>query len=142
MTRPKRQRALQRGHQGEAFVARVLESWGWTILHRRWHCRRGEIDLVVQESPTDGTPGTLAFVEVKVRSSGAWDDQGLAITWQKQQRLWQTAQHFLMVHEAMASVPCRFDVALVHCRSSTRGAAGTTDGYELRHYLKGAFDSG
>ncbi|MGF1515645.1 MAG: YraN family protein [Elainellaceae cyanobacterium] len=143
MPSPKRQRALQRGQQGEAFVARVLESWGWSVLHRRWHCRWGEIDLVAQD--LDSTPdaaATLVFVEVKVRSSGAWDDQGLAVTWRKQQRLWQAARHFLMTHEATAHLPCRFDVALVQCRPARRGSPDAPDGYSLQRYIKGAFDVG
>jgi len=150
MTRPKRQHALQRGHQGEAFVARVIESWGWTVLHRRWHCRQGEIDLVAQEqarpvastaNPQAERESVLAFIEVKVRSSGAWDDQGLSITWQKQQRIEQAARHFLMVHEPMAAMPCRFDVALVQCRP-TQGGASARETYALQRYIKGAFDAG
>ncbi len=150
MASPKRQRALQRGQEGEAFVARVLESWGWRVLCRRWHCRWGEIDLVAQEGGTAGeASASLVFVEVKVRSSGAWDDQGLAVTWQKQQRLQRTAQYFLMRQEAKdkspspsAALPCRFDVALVRCRPARPSDPASTAGYSLQQYIKGAFDSG
>ncbi|MGF1535699.1 MAG: YraN family protein [Elainellaceae cyanobacterium] len=138
MTSPKRQRALQRGHQGEDFICRVLERWGWRVLQRRWHCRWGEIDIVAQDRTLP--EALLIFVEVKVRSSGAWDDQGLAVTWQKQQRLWKAAQHYLMTHEAIADLPCRFDVALVHCRPAQRNKPGADEGYSLQHYIKGAFD--
>lgn len=34
------------GAKGEELVAKWLQSTGWIILHRRWSCRWGEIDIV------------------------------------------------------------------------------------------------
>jgi putative endonuclease len=129
------------GELGEQLVAEWLQAQNWVILHHRWHCRWGEIDLIArqvertredmeaQEEPTktQGSPSKyssryltssiLAFVEVKTRSSGNWDDNGLlAITPQKQAKLGQTAQLFLAQHPDLANLPCRFDVALVRCQ--------------------------
>ncbi|PSB26589.1 YraN family protein [Stenomitos frigidus] len=107
------------GALGEALVAQWLRDRGWLVLHQRWHCRWGELDLVVgQPSPQQPTqPIALAFVEVKTRSRGNWDcDGALAITTRKRAKLWKTAQLFLAKHPAWADLPCQFDVALVCCR--------------------------
>ncbi len=118
------------GAAGEAFVAQWLCDRGWLILQQRWHCRWGELDLVIgQPSPTVPTqPIALAFVEVKTRSQGNWDSDGaLAITTRKRAKLWKTAQLFLSKHPAWAELPCQFDVALVCCRPSLTTAVSQAD---------------
>ncbi|HCF27932.1 MAG TPA: YraN family protein [Cyanobacteria bacterium UBA11049] len=130
---------LDIGVLGEDIVAQWLQSTGWTILHRRWRCRWGELDLVARLDPhyetaggSEGSEGAwllgrnpkskielplLAFVEVKTRSKNNWDVGGLlAITPQKQAKLWQAAQCFLTAYPDFADYPCRFDVALVSCQ--------------------------
>ena len=109
------------GKLGEQLVAKWLQTHNWIILHHRWRCRWGELDLIAYSGDGDGeaqkisdTP-VLAFVEVKTRSAGNWDADGrLAITPQKQAKLWQAAQLFLAEYPELAELPCRFDVALVN----------------------------
>lgn len=141
----KGKRSLEVGQLGEEIVAAWLKAREWEILHHRWHCRWGEIDLVAR-SPEP----ILIFVEVKTRSSGNWDANGLlAITPQKQAKLWKTAELFLTQSLDCAELPCRFDLALVHYKRVLDSVAVSSpvvlhqpvsrSGYEfvLQDYLEG-----
>ncbi|MEB3160469.1 MAG: YraN family protein [Synechocystis sp.] len=100
------------GKAGEKLVAAWISQQGWRVLHQRWRGRQGEIDLIVHIPESQ----TLAFVEVKTRRGGNWDQGGLmAVDFRKQQKLWQTANYFLGHHPQWAERPCRFDVAVVFC---------------------------
>ncbi len=98
-------------------VIRWLSKQGWTVLHQRWRCRWGELDIVAGLRAEDRPEWTtLAFVEVKTRSRGNWDADGtLAITARKQAKLWKAAEMFLTAYPALATAACRFDIALVQC---------------------------
>jgi len=126
-----------KGQLGEQLVATWLQTQGWRILHHRWHCRWGEIDLITYRDvdgknnsvsnldinyqlyspnplPAKTESPILAFVEVKTRSRRNWDADGqLAITSSKQAKILRTAELFLAKHPDLSNLPCRFDVALV-----------------------------
>jgi putative endonuclease len=143
------------GQLGETLVTRWLQQQGWKIVRQGWHCRWGELDVVALRS----TPHCLAFIEVKTRKSGNWDENGLlAITPTKQRKLIYSSQLFLSQFPQWAEVPCRFDVALVSAkRLGTQaiapvqsvwpqiqlGKAIAQQGYTLtlHTYLESAFDA-
>jgi putative endonuclease len=128
------------GTLGETLVAQWLETQGWRLCDRQWHCRWGELDLVMAKGPAS-TAGELAFVEVKTRSQGNWDAYGLmAITRSKQAKLWKVAQLYLVRHPQWQGATCRFDVALVACHGrlsnhAPSGAPTTPD--PARHMALG-----
>ncbi|MBD3882587.1 YraN family protein [Phormidium tenue FACHB-886] len=150
-----KQTALAVGNLAEKLVAHWLIAQGWQIRERRWQCRFGELDLVV-DTAIQPHSQIIAFVEVKARSRGNWDANGLlAITPQKQEKLRQSAHLFLAAHPTLASLPCRFDVALVSCQRSRAahpasaefppvqlGKPVTIDNYclTLQEYIPGAFE--
>ena len=146
------------GELGEDLVAQWLHSTGWSILHRRFSRRWGEIDIIAQLQEKNlcvNQLPQLAFVEVKTRSQGNWDAGGKsAITRQKQAKIGRTATIFLAEYPEKADYSCRFDVAIVYCRriskqhtdmtlTSEALASLSADGYQLylQEYLPGAFDS-
>lgn len=88
-------------------MADFLARQGARILARNARCRGGELDLIV----LDGAE--LAFVEVRLRSSGGFGGAAASITPRKQQRLRHAAHHWLQGEgRAHAQRRCRFDAVL------------------------------
>jgi putative endonuclease len=109
------------GALAEELVAQWLISQGWKIHQKRWRCPLGELDLIAQRFEPSSEPSSsqIAFIEVKARSRGNWDADGLlAITPQKQEKLRKAAHFFLAKHPYLAAFPCRFDIALVSSQRS------------------------
>ncbi|MEM1308437.1 MAG: YraN family protein [Cyanobacteria bacterium P01_D01_bin.71] len=133
----------QLGDRGEALVAAWLQQQGWAIVAQQWHCRWGELDLVARHTAAELG---IAFVEVKTRRRSGIDQGGkLAITFQKQQKLWRSAQQFLQKHPTWSEWPCRFDVAIVLQGDRPNGLLKTQDGQPvltLTEYIENAFQLG
>ncbi len=127
-------RAAKIGQGGEQLVAEWLHQQGWKILAQHWISRWGELDIVaLRPKTTAHGSACIAFVEVKTRSSGSWDEQGLtAITPTKQKKLWKTAQLFLSAHPHLAELPCRFDIALVAAQPTSRQPHPSTQSLKIQ----------
>ena len=139
------------GNLGEQLVCDWLLRQNCQVLHRQWHSRFGEIDLIARGVSGRGhlRCEMLAFIEVKTRSQGNWDADGLlALTRGKQQKIRTTARYFLVRHPHLSQMPCRFDVALVSCHPSnpkglpkklTLQIPGQSKFLQLQTYLADAF---
>jgi putative endonuclease len=114
------------GRFGEDLAARHLVAGGMAVLDRNWRCAEGELDLVVR----DGT--TVAFVEVKTRSTLGFGDPAEAVTPSKAARIHRLAMRWLAENRGThGSAPAvRFDLVTV-----VRLAPG---GPRVRH-VRGAF---
>jgi putative endonuclease len=92
------------GLAAEQLAATFLTQHGLKLVTQNYHCRFGEIDLIMKEGET------LVFIEVRLRTNRQFGHVGESISPRKQQKIIQTAQHFLMQHGEHA---CRFDAVLM-----------------------------
>ncbi|QHV00930.1 YraN family protein [Synechocystis sp. CACIAM 05] len=118
------------GQAGESLVAAWLEQQGGKILQQRWRSPWGEIDLITHFPDTK----IIAFVEVKTRSGGNWDQGGLlAVNARKREKIWQTANHFLASQPQWSDWNCRFDVAIVFSESQSQSSTGNNPAHSKRN---------
>jgi putative endonuclease len=96
------------GVRGETLAYWYLRQAGYTVVARNWRARSGagELDLVGWEGPT------LAFVEVKSRTSEAAGAPEEAVSPVKQKRVIIAAREYLR-QLRRKPVCCRFDVVSV-----------------------------
>lgn len=94
----------QAGRNAEKQARRYLEKRGLRFRAGNYRCRRGEIDLVMDDGDT------VVFVEVRYRSHGRFGTSAESVDGHKQRKLIMAAQHYLQQHPRLAARPCRFDV--------------------------------
>ena len=94
------------GKRGEELAARHLERLGYTLLHRNYRTRAGEIDIIAKDDQA------IVFVEVKARTSTKFGDPAGAVTRRKQAQISRVAEEFL-VRENLYDNQARFDVVTV-----------------------------
>lgn len=111
------------GTQAEKLAGRYLKQHGLKLLRSNYHCRFGEIDLIMSDGDT------IVFVEVRCRQENAWVSAVESINAGKIAKIQKTAQFYLMSFDIMPN--CRFDVIAVTHNSSKIGY--TID------WIKGAF---
>ncbi len=91
-----------RGRSAEADGVLWLERQGFSVLARKVRTKVGELDVV----GLDGD--TLAFVEIKARSTSDFGPASCAVPPTKQRRIARAAALYLTRHPNTG--PCRFDV--------------------------------
>ena len=90
------------GQTAESRAEAFLKSRGLKPVARNWHCRFGEIDLIMQ----DGT--TLVFIEVRLRNRSDFGGAAASVTPAKQKKLLAAARLYLTTLKTLPA--CRFDV--------------------------------
>jgi len=92
------------GRQAETSACEYLQARGLTLVERNYLCKRGEIDLIMQDKHT------TIFVEVRYRRNDHFGSSAESVDWRKQAKLLATAEHYLQQHPKAARSICRFDV--------------------------------
>ena len=108
------------GLWGERQAARFLIRKGLRLLEHSYRCRRGEIDLIMEDGDE------LAFVEVKLRRSDRYGAPAEYVTAVKRERLRAAASHYLQSHKTEKQP--RFDVVEVYAPKGM-----DTDPIPVRH---------
>jgi putative endonuclease len=93
------------GQAGEDAALQYLLRQGLVLVERNFRCKRGEIDLIMQER------GELIFVEVRKRAYLHYGGAAASVTPVKRARLISAAKFYLQRYKAMPG--CRFDVVAI-----------------------------
>ena len=95
------------GLKGEHVAAKWLHVHGWEIAERRFKNGHRDIDLVATRTEPVGR--TVAFVEVKTRSSADFGSPVSAVDWRKQRELSRSAKVWMSRFQRPGDT-FRFDV--------------------------------
>lgn len=90
------------GRLGEDSASEYLKSNGYKVLKCNYKNKMGEIDIIAQNGED------LVFAEVKTRSSAEFGTPSQAVTYNKKQRIINTAKWYLMENPTNYNI--RFDV--------------------------------
>lgn len=96
-----------KGNKGEDQAVEYLINKGYKILDRNYYVSNGELDIIA----LDGA--MIVFIEVKARGSRRYGEAREAVHWQKQQKLYHTAQLYLHQNKYY-NMQCRFDIIEVY----------------------------
>ena len=102
------------GSLAEKFARHYLESRGLTFVEENFHCRLGEIDLIMREQEL------LVFIEVRLRDNDDYGGSLYSVTLSKQKKLIRTATFYLQKHRLYNSQSCRFDVVALEREGSQK----------------------
>jgi putative endonuclease len=113
------------GKKGEELALRFLKKNGYRIIGRNYVCKMGEMDIIAREKDT------LAFVEVKTRTSTDFGPPQLAVNSSKQRQLSKVALNFLK-EKQLEDVKARFDVVAILLGSKGEEIELIKDAFELK----------
>ena len=93
------------GREGEALAANFLQQKGYEIVDRNWRYGPKEIDIVARDGDT------MVFVEVKTRSTLAFELPQEAVTKKKMKNLVEAADAYMIQNNI--DLEGRFDIVAV-----------------------------
>ena len=94
------------GILGEKLAQNFLKKRGYRILETNYRCPQGEIDIVARQKDT------LAFIEVRTKTSLEFGSPEESITKAKKERMKATAAHYRQTHDNLPQ-SWRIDVVAV-----------------------------
>jgi putative endonuclease len=118
--------ARNKGQFYEQQAEEYLQQQGLQALQKNYHCRMGEIDLIMLDQDC------LCFIEVKFRKNDAFGGAAYSIPPSKQRKIIQTALHFISRKPLYQQSPYRFDAVFIQQHKMFKNAQ--------IEWIKSAFD--
>lgn len=94
------------GKEGEEKAATFLEDNGYTIEHRNYRFKRGEIDIIAKKNET------IIFVEVKLRSKRNYGNPEEFVSVQKIELIRAAAENYIYQINWKGNI--RFDIISIN----------------------------
>jgi len=116
----------QFGRTSEAVAARFLKKRRYKILETNFRTRLGEVDIIAKDGDT------IAFIEVKARTSDHFGNPKGAVTLQKQRKISMAALQYLKATD-QSDAKARFDVVSISSRSDPPAIEIIKNAFELAY---------
>ena len=97
----------RKGTHNEQIALDFLLAAGLELVQRNYHCRLGELDLVMREGDC------VVIVEVRSRRDGQFLPPVLTVDRPKQRRIERATAMFLASRRDFGEAPVRFDVVAI-----------------------------
>jgi len=124
----------QVGQKAEETALRFLQQKGFLLVAQNYHCKMGELDLVVVQDHL------LVFVEVRQRKPSMFGNAAESVTPSKQRKIIKTSAFFLQSFPEFAVYDCRFDVIAIDSRKSNKSKESDHENLTI-DWIEGAFDA-
>ena len=92
------------GTTAELKAEKYLTQRGLKLVARNYRSKAGEIDLIMSDQQF------LIFVEVRYKRYTDWASPAESVTYQKQRKIIKAAKQYLLTHDPLGRLSCRFDV--------------------------------
>jgi len=125
-------KTIATGKIAEEAAKHYLLSNQLTFIEANYHCRQGEIDLIMKEKEQ------LVFIEVKYRKNTRYGSTIETVTNTKQRRIIAAARHYLHRYNLTETMSCRFDIIGVEPAPKNHKNDSTDKGF-IFNWLKHAF---
>ena len=115
------------GNHAESLACRYLEHRGLRLLSRNFHCRRGEIDLIMQDGDS------LVFIEVRYRKQTHFGHAAETVSRIKQTRIIHCARYYMKMNHSWNET-VRFDVVSIEGRPDDMKIEWLADAFQPDSY--------
>jgi putative endonuclease len=100
------------GRHGEDLARQFLEQLGYSYVGRNWHCRAGEIDLIMRDADE------IVFVEVKTRHGEAGGRAEEAVSRGKSRKMLAAGEWYITKHPEFHDLFWRCDLVAITVNSN------------------------